>query len=308
MSLGWLTESAQLPRKAIEIDNVHSGSMLDLQAAYYQTQIDAHNGISSSRKKIPQGGLSLKKNSGVEERNRRDKLFALREENGQENLQSLQKKAKVYDQLVHGDVVGQSKHLLIDFEQKGWDIQTLKESNVWDETIYFNPGTIGFQFSGSIISHIYPNTQASEAGIKVGWKIREINDEQQVDTTNFIKQSICKAQQCGKQIKILFNKNPYQYPMANNVYDKNINDDKTTCILNDLDELRSERKLWENAALEDIRTANKTVKNKFPGNSRMHILPNKKCLSSTEKDMLKNIQNDTFKVQENNKKEQAKKK
>merc|ERR1719273_1377677 len=78
-------------------------------------------------------------------------------------------------------------------------------------------------------------------------------------------------------------------------------------ILSDLDEMRSERKLWENAALADIRTANKRIKNEFSGNSSIHIPLNKKCLSSTEKVILKNIQNDTFKAQENKKKEQTKK-
>ena len=73
-SLGWLTESAVMPKKHRSIQGVGASSILELKAQLYRTQEEArrnnHDGADflRARTKIDDPDVFSRKNSGVESR------------------------------------------------------------------------------------------------------------------------------------------------------------------------------------------------------------------------------------------------
>merc|ERR1711908_63982 len=59
------------------------------------------------------------------------------------------------------------------------------------------PGKIGLIFQGNKISKIIPNSQAEQAGLRVGWAILKVNGISQPNDHQVIVQSILKAQELG---------------------------------------------------------------------------------------------------------------
>jgi hypothetical protein len=70
--------------------------------------------------------------------------------------------------------------------------------------VIIQPGKIGISFNGNKISKVFPNTQASNAGICIGWKILDINGERQPNNHEAIYQAIKKIHSIGKPTVILF--------------------------------------------------------------------------------------------------------
>lgn len=85
-SLGWLTESAVMPKKHKAIEGVGASSIVELKAQLYRTQEEARKAKDSSaasadefhraRKKPLPSDLFSQKNSGVESRARRCDSFS----------------------------------------------------------------------------------------------------------------------------------------------------------------------------------------------------------------------------------------
>ncbi len=82
-SLGWLSQSAVQPRKQRHIEGVGAGSLVAMRAQLYKTQEDAklvkEGLLDPAERRARKGGFDVasmadRKNSGVEERDRRDKL------------------------------------------------------------------------------------------------------------------------------------------------------------------------------------------------------------------------------------------
>lgn len=79
-NLGWLASSGMLPRKRQDISGVGNASIMELQAQLYRTQENVK--LKASGVEVPDrrtsgfnvASLMQRRNTGVEERDRRDKL------------------------------------------------------------------------------------------------------------------------------------------------------------------------------------------------------------------------------------------
>ena len=90
MSLGWLTESALMPKKPKEIAEVGKASMFDLRAALYQSEEAVHQsdgGVAAAavaeerqRRERRKNVLASGKNTGITERNATDLAYEAGEE------------------------------------------------------------------------------------------------------------------------------------------------------------------------------------------------------------------------------------
>ena len=128
MSLGWLSEPSILPRKAKLIDNVDQHSLLGLQSVLFQAEAEfKHAGggatiRSKARKRPPKDIDRLgKKNTGVDERNKRDALNSQSE--ADTAVYALKRKAEIYESLRQGQIKpsASSNSFLIDFERKEYE-------------------------------------------------------------------------------------------------------------------------------------------------------------------------------------------
>ncbi|ONM39495.1 uncharacterized protein At4g18257 [Zea mays] len=133
-SLGWLTESAVMPKKHKAIEGVGAASILDLKAQLYRTQEEARNptapGAAASggefrRAKIrsaPTDPLGAK-NSGVESRAHKDKLELKAVKDGSASYAALEKKAELYEKLYRGELPDEEdkEKYCVDFFQKSSD-------------------------------------------------------------------------------------------------------------------------------------------------------------------------------------------
>ncbi|XP_039809231.1 uncharacterized protein At4g18257-like [Panicum virgatum] len=136
-SLGWLTESAVMPKKHKAIEGVGAASILDLKAQLYRTQEEARNptapgavaaaasGGEFRRAKIrsaPSDPLGAK-NSGVDARAHKDKLELKAVKDGSASYAALEKKAELYEKLSRGELPDEEdkEKYCVDFFQKSFD-------------------------------------------------------------------------------------------------------------------------------------------------------------------------------------------
>lgn len=128
-SLGWLTESAVMPKKRKIIEGVGASSIVDLKAQLYRTQEESRNTRETApnsseylhaKKKNHLSGLLSQKNSGVEERDKRDKLEVKALQDGSVCYAALEKKAELYEQLLRGELPDEEEKekYCVDFFQK----------------------------------------------------------------------------------------------------------------------------------------------------------------------------------------------
>eukprot|EP00898_Chlorokybus_atmophyticus_P004927 jgi/Chlat1/5435/Chrsp36S05438 len=112
-SLGWLTESAVQPKKGKAIDGVGAASLEEVRR-HKDGLPDAADG--PIRKK---GGIELARNSGVEERDKKDKLALKSSDPTSQCYAALERKAALYDKLVRGEAPDDEEVYNVDFLSKG---------------------------------------------------------------------------------------------------------------------------------------------------------------------------------------------
>jgi hypothetical protein len=114
MSLGWLTESALIPKEPKVIEGIGRASLLGLQAAVYERE---QRGPATSLKRRRRA-LEMVRNEGVEARDAKD---AFESSKGEPTLELSSKrliqKAQRYEAIVAGQEVAR-KELLVDFAVK----------------------------------------------------------------------------------------------------------------------------------------------------------------------------------------------
>uniref|UniRef100_A0A0A9BLT6 Uncharacterized protein n=1 Tax=Arundo donax TaxID=35708 RepID=A0A0A9BLT6_ARUDO len=134
-SLGWLTESAVMPKKHKAIEGVGAASILDLKAQLYRTQEEARNPTApdaaaavsgefrrAKRRSAPTDPLGAK-NSGVDARAHKDKLELKAVKDGSASYAALEKKAELYEKLSRGELPDEEdkEKYCVDFCQKSFD-------------------------------------------------------------------------------------------------------------------------------------------------------------------------------------------
>ncbi|KAL5219895.1 hypothetical protein ABZP36_024608 [Zizania latifolia] len=132
-SLGWLTESAVMPKKHKAIEGVGAASILDLKAQLYRTQEEArkptaHDSAASGefhrakKRAAPSDPLGAK-NSGVDARAHKDKLELKAVKDGSVSYSALEKKAELYEKLSRGELPDEEdkEKYCVDFFQKSFD-------------------------------------------------------------------------------------------------------------------------------------------------------------------------------------------
>ncbi|GJN18139.1 hypothetical protein PR202_gb05267 [Eleusine coracana subsp. coracana] len=134
-SLGWLTESAVMPKKHKAIEGVSAGSILDLKAQLYRTQEEARkpgapNAAAAAsgefrrakKRSVPTDPLGAK-NSGVDARAHKDKLELKVVKDGSASYAALEKKAELYEKLSRGELPDEEdkEKYCVDFFQKSFD-------------------------------------------------------------------------------------------------------------------------------------------------------------------------------------------
>ncbi|KAF3663760.1 hypothetical protein FXO38_10489 [Capsicum annuum] len=141
-SLGWLTESTIMPKKIKPIEGVSASSILELKAQLYKSQEDAkrlaketihpsaaadpnysHLEIHRAKKKITAKNVFSSKNPGVDAREAKDKLEMKAIKDGSVSYAALERKAKLYDKLVRGELSDgeDEERYCVDFFRKGQD-------------------------------------------------------------------------------------------------------------------------------------------------------------------------------------------
>lgn len=138
-SLGWLTESTIMPKKIRPIEGVGASSILELKAQLYKSQEEAkrvaketihpstadpnysHLEIHRAKKKITAKNVFSSKNHGVDAREAKDKLEMKAIKDGSVSCAALERKAKLYDKLVRGELSDgeEEEKYCVDFFRKG---------------------------------------------------------------------------------------------------------------------------------------------------------------------------------------------
>ncbi|XP_031491281.1 uncharacterized protein At4g18257-like isoform X1 [Nymphaea colorata] len=163
-SLGWLTESAVMPKKQKVIEGVGASSILELKAQLYKTQEEARKAKESAsdaefhraKKRIVPNDVFSRKNSGVESRATRfstwfekeecdlvaqlawhllrDKLELKAVEDGSASYAALERKAELYEKLSRGDLPDEeeSEKYCVDFFSKSLSYDECGRSKVDD--------------------------------------------------------------------------------------------------------------------------------------------------------------------------------
>lgn len=118
-----------MPKKRKIIEGVGASSIVELKAQLYRTQEETRNTRESApnsseylhaKKKILLSGPLSHKNSGVEERDKRDKLELKALKDGSVSYAALEKKAELYEKLVRGELPDEEEKekYCVDFFQK----------------------------------------------------------------------------------------------------------------------------------------------------------------------------------------------
>ncbi|KAJ3704366.1 hypothetical protein LUZ61_008071 [Rhynchospora tenuis] len=132
-SLGWLTESAVMPKKHKAIEGVGAASIVQLKAQLYRTQEEARKAKDSdpssssaasaadaSRARKRSADVFSQKNSGVDTRAHKDKLEMKAIKDGSVSYAALEKKAALYEKLSRGELSDEEEKekYCVDFFQK----------------------------------------------------------------------------------------------------------------------------------------------------------------------------------------------
>ncbi|KAJ1284678.1 hypothetical protein BS78_03G223500 [Paspalum vaginatum] len=136
-SLGWLTESAVMPKKHKAIEGVGAASILDLKAQLYRTQEESRNPTAPGAVAAAASGGEFRrakirsthadplgaKNSGVDARAHKDKLELKAVKDGSASYAALEKKAELYEKLSRGELPDEEdkEKYCVDFFQKSFD-------------------------------------------------------------------------------------------------------------------------------------------------------------------------------------------
>lgn len=154
-SLGWLTESTIMPKKIRPIEGVGASSILELKAQLYKSQEEArraaketihpsaadpnysHLEIHRAKKKITAKNAFASKNPGVDAREAKDKLEMKAIKDGSVSYAALERKAKLYDKLVRGELSDgeDEERYCVDFFRKGQvqeDSEQLQQHDISD--------------------------------------------------------------------------------------------------------------------------------------------------------------------------------
>ncbi|GFR43914.1 hypothetical protein Agub_g5048 [Astrephomene gubernaculifera] len=124
-NLGWLAQSGVLPRKKQDIEGVSGSSILELQAQLYRAQENAK--LRASGAELPDrrtsgldvGALMKRRNAGVEERDRKDRLeVKTTADRVGECYAALERKAQLYEKLARGEVEDEEDQFEVDFLRK----------------------------------------------------------------------------------------------------------------------------------------------------------------------------------------------
>ncbi|XP_061341239.1 uncharacterized protein At4g18257-like [Gastrolobium bilobum] len=129
-SLGWLTESSIMPKKHRAIAGVGASSILELKAELYKSQEDSKKSrelagpdveYQRAKNKITSKDPFSAKNSGVDARAHKDKLELKAVNDGSVSYAALERKAKLYDKLVKGELSDEEdeEKYCVDFFRKG---------------------------------------------------------------------------------------------------------------------------------------------------------------------------------------------
>ncbi|KAM3129300.1 hypothetical protein pb186bvf_018587 [Paramecium bursaria] len=128
MSMGWLTESALIPKPAVPI-NVDNSSIMDMKMALMKAKQKEQFGISKAKTNKKE----KKVNKGIEERIKKDKADIVEDQEQNKLNKSafiLQKKADIYDKQKQIGI--NSKNSLIDFELKQLDTMDEKQKEEYE--------------------------------------------------------------------------------------------------------------------------------------------------------------------------------
>lgn len=127
-SLGWLAQSASVPKRRKEIEGITQSSLIDLKAHVYERQERANEkelagraGSEATRERRGLKGLEQKSNKGVEERDRRDRKDLKGETTVAESREALERKAELYRELQRRgsrNVEEESERYNVDFLRK----------------------------------------------------------------------------------------------------------------------------------------------------------------------------------------------
>lgn len=130
-SLGWLTESAVMPKKQRAIEGVSAASIVELRAQLYKSQeihnnrqengVDGANERSRRKAGINIADIYAKQNAGVEARAEKDRLQLKATTTGADSYAALEKKAQLYEKLVQGELSDEEEveKYSVDFFRKG---------------------------------------------------------------------------------------------------------------------------------------------------------------------------------------------
>ncbi|KAJ4768803.1 Coiled-coil domain-containing protein 174 [Rhynchospora pubera] len=136
LGLGWLTESAVMPKKHKAIEGVGAASIVELKAQLYRTQEEARKAKDSdpssssaasaadaSRARKRSADLFSPKNSGVDARAHKDKLEMKAIRDGSVSYAALEKKAALYEKLSRGELSDEEEKekYCVDFFQKSME-------------------------------------------------------------------------------------------------------------------------------------------------------------------------------------------
>ncbi|KAF7840458.1 uncharacterized protein G2W53_002756 [Senna tora] len=131
-SLGWLTESSIMPKKHRAIAGVGASSIMELKAQLYQSQEESKKSrelagpeaeYQRAKSKITPKDAFSAKNSGVDARAHKDKLELKAVQDGSATYAALERKAKLYDKLVKGELSDEEdkEKYCVDFFRKGYE-------------------------------------------------------------------------------------------------------------------------------------------------------------------------------------------
>jgi hypothetical protein len=126
MSLGWLTESSLMPKRAKEIEQVGKATMVDLRAQLYRSEeslkhtesgASAAAALAVERRKVERRRdvLSAGRNTGVSERSASD--AKAERDSAALSQEAMARKVIAYDAMARGECE-EGKESLIDFELK----------------------------------------------------------------------------------------------------------------------------------------------------------------------------------------------
>ena len=126
MSLGWLTESSLMPKRAKEIEQVGKSTMVDLRAQLYRSEeslkhtesgASAAAALAAERRKVERRRdvLGAGRNAGVGERSASD-VKAERDAAALSH-EAMARKVRVYEAMARGECE-EGRESLIDFELK----------------------------------------------------------------------------------------------------------------------------------------------------------------------------------------------